>query len=127
MLETLGKSNMISKTDYSFRKPKFGRKIRSEVYLFMLLYIDGSVTKKFLIETLLKMIDSSVRNLGEVEYDKQNWMQHQKTPVRPKSRSEDYLHCVDVDLTSNFSVKLGFFDVLGNFAYHIQFLQGFSH
>ena len=29
------------------------------------------------------MIDSSVRNLGEAEYDKQNWLQHQKIQVRP--------------------------------------------
>ena len=32
-----------------------------------------------------------------------------------------------IDLTSNFSAKLGFFDVVGNFAYYIRLLQGFLH
>ena len=32
---------------------------------------------------------------------------------------------LEIDLTSNFSAKLGFFDVVANFAYHIQLLQGF--
>ncbi len=35
-----------------------------------------SISKKFPIKTLLEMIDSSERSLGEVEYDKQNWLQH---------------------------------------------------
>jgi hypothetical protein len=30
------------------------------------------ITKKFLIETLSKMIDSSIKNHGEAEYVKQN-------------------------------------------------------
>ena len=33
----------------------------------------------------MKTIDSSVRSLGEFEYDNQNCLRHQKTPVRPKS------------------------------------------
>ena len=48
-------------------------KSQSEGYLPLPLYINWSITKRFLIETLLEMIDSSIRNLGEVEYDKQNW------------------------------------------------------
>ena len=28
------------------------------------------------------MTDSSMKNLGEVEYDKQNWLQHQKSQIR---------------------------------------------
>ena len=40
-----------------------------------------SITKKFPIKTLLKTIDSSVVNSGEVEYDKQNRLQRQKTQV----------------------------------------------
>jgi len=31
------------------------------------------------------MMDSSVTNLGEVEYDNQNCLRHQKTPVQPKN------------------------------------------
>ena len=42
-------------------------KFRSEVYLFLLLYINRSITKKYQTEKLLKMMDSSVRSLGEVE------------------------------------------------------------
>ena len=33
----------------------------------------------------------------------------------------------DPILTSNFSAKLGFFDVVVCFAYHIRLLQGFLH
>ena len=60
----------------------------------MPLYIDHSVTKKFLIETLLEMMDSSVKNLGKAEYDKQNWLQHQKTQ----------------SLTENFEVRSTFYN-----------------
>ena len=58
---------MISKTDYNFKKPELGRK--SEVYLFLLLYINRSITENFPIEILLEMMDSSVKSLGKVEYD----------------------------------------------------------
>ena len=40
----------------------------------MVPYIKRSITKKFLIETLWIIIDSSVKSLGEVEYDTQNWL-----------------------------------------------------
>ena len=58
---------MISKTGYIVKKIKFCRKTRSEVYVLLLLYINWFITKKFLIETLLEMIDPSVRSPGEVE------------------------------------------------------------
>ena len=58
---------MISKTDFNFKEHKLGRK--SEVYLFLLLYINRSITKHFPIEILLEMMDSSVKNLEKVEYD----------------------------------------------------------
>ena len=79
----MGKSNMIRKTSNNIKKPKFSRRIRSEVYLLLALYINRSITKKFSIETLLETVDSSVRNPGEVEYNKQNWLRHQKTQVQP--------------------------------------------
>ena len=63
----------------------FGGKIRSEVYLVLALYINRSVTKMFPIKTLSEMIDSSVRNLGEAEYNKQNWLQRRKTQAWPKN------------------------------------------
>jgi hypothetical protein len=44
-----------------------------------------SKTKHFLIEALLEIIDSDVESPGEVEYDKQNWQQYQKSQVWPKS------------------------------------------
>ena len=53
--------------DYDIKKSKFCRKIRSEVNVLMLLYINRSLTKNFPLETLLEMIDSSVRSPGEVE------------------------------------------------------------
>jgi len=70
---------------------KFGRKIRSEIHLLSSPDIKRSTTEKFPIKTHLEMIDSSVISYGEVEYDNQNCLQHQKTPVCPKSRSEFYL------------------------------------
>jgi len=70
---------MISNMGYNVKKPKFDRKIRSEVNFLLLLYIYRSVTKKFPIKILLKTIDSSVINLGEVEYDNQNYLERQKT------------------------------------------------
>ncbi len=73
------KSNVISKTDYNFRKPKFSRKIRSEFYLFLLLHINRSITKKFPIEILFEMMDSDIRSIGEGEYDNQNCLKHHKT------------------------------------------------
>ena len=41
-----------------------------------------SITKKFPIKTLLKTIDSSVKSLGEVEYDTQISLRYQETHVR---------------------------------------------
>jgi hypothetical protein len=41
----------------------------AHVYLLLPLYINKSITKKFPIETLLEMMDSSVESLGKVEYD----------------------------------------------------------
>ena len=49
------------------------------------LYKNRLITKKFPIKTLLEMIDSGIKILEEVEYDKQNSLQHQKSPVRSKN------------------------------------------
>jgi len=40
--------------------------------------------KTFPIEIILEMIDSSTKNLGEVEYDKQNRLELQKTQAWSK-------------------------------------------
>jgi hypothetical protein len=61
---------MISKTVHNIRKPQLGQKIRSEGYLLLPPHINQSITKKLPIEILLKMVDSSIKDHGEVEYDK---------------------------------------------------------
>ena len=55
--------------------------------------INRYTKKKFPIETLLEMMDSSFKKLGKVEYDKQNWLQHHKTQAWPKNLKWGYLHC----------------------------------
>ena len=81
---------MIRKTSNNIKKPKFSRRIRSEVYLLLALYINRSITKKFPIETLLETIDSSVINPGEVEYDKQNWLKASCRKVTSKITPMDF-------------------------------------
>ena len=61
------------------------RKIRNEVYHILPLYTNRSTTKKFPTKTFLEMMDCSVSNPEEVEYDKQNYLQHQKTQVSPNN------------------------------------------
>ena len=53
------------------------------------------------------MIDSSVRNLEEVEYDKQNRLQRQK-PKLKKVRSEGYLQSplyINRSITKEFPIE----------------------
>ena len=61
------------------------RKIRSEVNVLVLLYINQSITKKFPIEMLLEMIGSSAKSPGEFEYDYRNSLRHQKTQFWPEN------------------------------------------
>ena len=49
------------------------------------LFINLYVTKKFLTKRIFKTVDSSVRNLVEVEYDNLNCLRHQKNPVWPNN------------------------------------------
>jgi hypothetical protein len=81
---------MISKIVCNIKKQQLGRKIGNEGYLLLLLHINRSITKKFPIETLLEMIDSCVKSHGEVEYDKQNWLQHQTALVQLNIQNEVY-------------------------------------
>ena len=53
----------------------------AHVHLLLPLYINRPITKMFPIETLLEMMDSSTKNLGEFEYDNKNCHRHQKTQV----------------------------------------------
>jgi hypothetical protein len=69
---------MIIRIVYNIKNPQFHRKIQSEANLLVPQYINRSVTKNFLIETLSKMIHSSTINLGDVEYDKQNGLKISK-------------------------------------------------
>ncbi len=99
---------MISRISYNIKKSKFGRNIRSEVNLRLLLFINRSITKKFLINRLLEIINSSVSSHGEFEYDKQNWLQHQITLVRRKIWSDGYLLLslyINRSITKKFPIK----------------------
>ena len=60
---------MITKIAYDVEQPKFDRKIGSDSYLVLPLYINRSITKKFPIKHVFKTIDYSIKNLGEVEYN----------------------------------------------------------
>ena len=83
-------------------------KSRSEVYLILALYINRSVTKTFPIKTLLETIDSNVRCHGEVEYDKQNCLRHQKIQVLPKNSKWDLLLLslyINRSITKKFPIK----------------------
>ncbi len=60
---------MISKTDYNVKEPKLGRKNRSVANVLLPLYINWPITKNFSVKILSEMIDSSIKNLEEVEYD----------------------------------------------------------
>ena len=53
-------------------------------YPTVTVYGNPVATKKFPTESILKTIDSNVKNPGKVEYDKRNWPQHQKIQVRPQ-------------------------------------------
>ena len=78
-------------TVYNFRKIKFDELLVSYtqtsqyIYPTVTMYGNPVATKKFLIKTLSKMINSSVKNPAKVEYDKQNCLQYQKTLAWPKS------------------------------------------
>ena len=64
--------------------------------LLLPLYINRSITKKLPTKHFLKTIDTSVKNPGKVEYDKQNWLRHQKNPSLTEKfevRSKFYCHC----------------------------------
>ena len=47
----------------------------------LLLCINRFIAKNIPIKTLLNMIDSSIKNLGQVVYDNQNWAATSKTQV----------------------------------------------
>ncbi len=68
-IKNLGNVEYDNKNCLQIKNSQFRRKIRSEVYLLVPLYINRSITKNFPIKTLLKLIDSSIKNLGDVEYD----------------------------------------------------------
>ncbi len=47
-------------------------------YSIVTVYENPIATKKLPTKTLLKIIDSNVRKLGEVKYDNQRYLPHQK-------------------------------------------------
>ena len=70
-VKSLGEVEYDNQNCLKYKEKPVRRKIRREVNVLVLLYINRSITKTFPIETLLKMMDSSVESLGEVEYDVQ--------------------------------------------------------
>ena len=82
---------MISKIVYNFRKIKFDELLvsctQTSQYTYPRVTVFGNTvaTKKFSIKSLSEMANSSVKNPGKVEYDKQNCLQYQKTLAWPKS------------------------------------------
>ena len=93
-----------------------------KIYLLLPLYINRSITKKFLIKTLLKVIDSTSPGLLTLES-----IISKSVSIRNFFVMDQFMYSSkrDVDLTSNFSAKLDFFDDVASFAYHIRFLQDF--
>ena len=71
-VKTVEKSNVMSEIAYDIKKAQFGRKIGSEIHLLIPRNINQSITKYFSIKTHMEIMNSSVKNLGEAEYDKQN-------------------------------------------------------
>ena len=85
--------------------------------------LNRSITKKFPIETTPERTDSSIRNLGEVEYDKQNWLQHHVAKLCPR-----WLQWIFGTFTwFTTSGRTWFLDIVGKFKCHIRLLQGFLH
>ena len=71
-------------------------------------------------KTFVKMIDSNIKNPGDVEYDKQNCLQHllfYYRQIHAQWRKKEIL-------SSHFSTKEFFFEVLDNFAYYNRESQG---
>ena len=90
-IRNLGEVEYDKQSKLQRQKNQARPKKRNEGHLLLSMYINRFITKNFLIEILTEMINSSARSHGEVKYNKQNCLQHQKNPVRLKSRSEVYL------------------------------------
>ena len=84
-VKDLGEVEYDNQNSLKHQKNPVRRKVRSEVYVLLLLYINWSITKKFPTEILLKMMDSSVKSLGEIEYDNQNCLKHKEKTSSPKN------------------------------------------
>ena len=64
-----------------------------------------SITENFPIKILLKTIDSSVKNLGEIEYDKQNYLRQWQIGTQPQNSQ---CTCVTVTVYGNPSATKKF-------------------
>ena len=84
-VRNLGEVDYDKQNRLKLQKTQVWLKNLKEVYLLLPLFVNRSITKKFPIETLLEMMDYSVKNLGEVEYDKQSRLQHKKNQVPPNN------------------------------------------
>ncbi len=85
-----------------------GRKIWNEGYHLQPLYKNRPITKYFPIKTVLKIMDSSTKNLGEVEYEKKYCLQREKIQSGRKIRSDGYLQLPlfkNRSITKKFPIK----------------------
>ena len=72
-------------------------------------------------KTFVKMIDSNIKSPGDVEYDKQNCLQHLLFFYYGQIQAQWGKKEI---LSSHFSTKEFFFEVLDNFAYYNRESQG---
>jgi hypothetical protein len=80
-----------------------------------------SITKKFPIKLVFQMMDSSIKNIGEFQYDKWNCLWHQKTLTWPKNLKWGLLSIAIGHKSADYK-KINAPD---NFTYHIRIPQGF--
>ena len=122
-VKNLGEVEYDNQNCLKHQKNSVRRKIRSEVYVLLLLYINRSITKKFPIETIRERTYSSIKNIGKVEKYEQNWLPHYVAKLCPGGSSGFLVLSHD----SQLMAKHGFLDIIGKFKCHIRLLQGFLH
>ena len=77
---------MTIKTACDIKEVQFDRnfEVMFTSYCHLPQYINRSTTKYFPIETIRERTYSSIKNIGKVEKDEQNWLQHYVAKLRPR-------------------------------------------
>jgi hypothetical protein len=83
-MKTVGNLIILNKIIWDHGKWELDHKLNSNIPQWQCMEIQVS-QKRFPTKTLLKLIDSSVENLREVEYDYQNSLKPQKIQVRSQN------------------------------------------